>query len=267
MKTSLFIKMCGFFAGLIILTGINSFSTIFPPEDDQTPQNKKNNIKGAWRMISSGAPGDSEMTVVKIVTDTYFTNASFDKNGREFIGTSGGTYSFVGNNYSENLEYFTWDSTKVGTTNTFNYKISNNRLELSGDRDGEPFEETWERIDEFDTKAAPLAGAWRIRQRQREEGNMSTIEWGPRKTLKILSNNRFQWIAYNTDTKEFFGTGGGTYTTKDGKYVETLEFFSRDPQRVGAQLTFNFEVEGNKWHHKGKSSAGNDIYEVWEKVD
>ncbi|MDQ3536894.1 MAG: membrane or secreted protein [Bacteroidota bacterium] len=259
------------FLGISFLIMMNSISTFFPKENNHpspsNQQTQKNNLKGAWKMVSSGTPDNAEMTVIKVVTDTYFTNASYDKSGKEFIGTSGGTYSLEGGNYSETLEYFTWDSTKVGTSNTFNFKISNDKLEFSGDRDGQPFKETWEKIDGFDKNATPLAGTWRIRQRQTEQGEMNTIEWGPRKTLKILSGKRFQWIAYNIETKEFFGTGGGTYTTKNGKYVETLEFFSRDPQRVGAQLTFDFEVKGNSWHHKGKSSAGQDIYEVWDRVD
>lgn len=270
MKNSLYLKICAFFIAVVIFFGINAFSTIkrqnLRAESNGILQNESKNIKGSWKMISSGAPGETETTVVKIVTDTYFTNASYNKNG-EFIGTSGGTYTVDGKNYSEILEYFTWDSTKVGTTNTFKVNISNNKLEFSGNRDGKPFQETWEKIDGFNGSNALLAGAWRIRQRQGEGGKLSTMEWGPRKTLKILSNNRFQWIAYNVEKKEFFGTGGGTYTAKDGKYIEKLEFFSRDPKRVGAQLSFQFEIKDNKWHHKGKSSSGSDIYEVWEKVE
>lgn len=252
--------------GFIIFAGLLSLSMITKNLSETVELSNENNIQGAWRMKSSGAGGATEMTVVKIITDNYFTNASYDLKSKEFIGTSGGAYSTKGNNFSEIIEFFTWDSTKVGTTNNFNYKLTKNQLEFSGDRNGEPFREIWERIDGFNNKTAPLSGAWRIRQRQ-GDGGMTTMEWGPRKTLKILSNNRFQWIAYNIESKEFMGTGGGTYTTKNGNYVETLEFFSRDGKRVGDQLTFQFEVKGNQWHHKGKSSAGKDIYEIWEKVE
>ena len=43
--------------------------------------------------------------------------------------------------------------------------------------------------------------------------------------MKILTGSRFQWIAYNTETKQFFGTGGGSYTAKNGVYTENIEFF------------------------------------------
>jgi hypothetical protein len=94
---------------------------------------------------------------------------------------------------------------------------------------------------------------------------MGEMQMGPRKTLKICSGGRFQWMAINPETKEFFGTGGGTYTLKDGKYTETLEFFSRDNSRVGASLGFDAKVEGNKWQHTGKSSKGDRVNEVWTK--
>ena len=60
-------------------------------------------------------------------------------------------------------------------------------------------------------------------------------------------------------------TGGGTYTTKDGVYTETIDFFSKDNSRVGAILPFEYEVKGDDWHHSGNSSKGDPIYEVWSK--
>ena len=81
--------------------------------------------------------------------------------------------------------------------------------------------------------------------------------------MKILSSSRFQWIAYNTATGKFSGTGGGSYTAENGVYTEHIEFFSRDDSRVGAQLSFEYEVIENEWHHSGKSSKGKPIYEIW----
>ncbi len=115
-----------------------------------------------------------------------------------------------------------------------------------------------------DGKPGKLFGAWLFSNRIRN-GEMGTPRSAdnPRKTMKILSGTRFQWIAYNTETKEFMGTGGGTFTTKDGKYIENIDFFSRDNSRVGASLEFDYELKGNDWHHKGFSSKGDPIYEIW----
>ena len=108
-----------------------------------------------------------------------------------------------------------------------------------------------------------MAGAWLISGRMRNGELQKRDTNRPGKTMKILSGSRFQWIAYNTETKEFMGTGGGTYTTIDGKYTENIEFFSRDDNRVGASLQFDYELRDGDWHHSGLSSKGKPIYEVW----
>src|SRR5690606_36833077 len=128
-------------------------------------------------------------------------------------------------------------------------------LHLEGDR--------WTRID--DGTPGALHGAWLISGRQVDGKIEKRGTSGPRKTMKILTGTRFQWIAYNTQTKAFMGTGGGQYTTLDGTYTEQIGFFSRDDSRVGASLPFGYKLEQGDWHHFGKSSKGEPIYEVWSK--
>lgn len=94
---------------------------------------------------------------------------------------------------------------------------------------------------------------------------MNQMKRSDRKTLKLLSGTRFQWMAINPATKEFFGTGGGTYTFTNGKYTEHIEFFSRDSTRVGASLTFDGNVKDEVWNHSGKSSKGDPLNELWTK--
>lgn len=115
-----------------------------------------------------------------------------------------------------------------------------------------------------DGKPGALKGAWLFTGRKSGD-EISPYTPGARKTMKILSGTRFQWAAYNTETKQFSGTGGGTYTTKDGKYVEHIDFFSRDNTRVGASLDFDFDVQGDTWHHSGLNSRGEPLYELWTK--
>ena len=85
----------------------------------------------------------------------------------------------------------------------------------------------------------------------------------PRKTMKVLIDGFFQWIAFNTETFKFSGSGGGEYETVDGKYIEIIQYFSRDDSRVGAELDFNYLVKNNDWYHSGLSSKGSPINEVW----
>ena len=46
----------------------------------------------------------------------------------------------------------------------------------------------------------------------------------PRKTMKVLIDGFFQWIAFNTETFKFSGSGGGEYATVEGKYIENIHY-------------------------------------------
>jgi hypothetical protein len=100
-----------------------------------------------------------------------------------------------------------------------------------------------------------------------EDGKVAAIhQTGTRQTYKMLTGTKFQWVAIDPGKKQFSGTGGGSYTFKDGKYTENIEFFSRDNTRVGASLSFDGKLEDGNWHHSGLSSKGAKIYEVWSRV-
>src|SRR5690606_30703455 len=135
--------------------------------------------------------------------------------------------------------------------NTTNYTLDwvNGKMVISSKVNGKMLVEIWEKVSD---KEDELTGNWVITGRKSGE-EISRSTPGARRTVKILSGGRFQWIAFNSETKEFSGTGGGTYTAKDGKYIEHITFFSRDDNRVGAQLEFNYAIVDGKWHHTGKS--------------
>ncbi len=204
---------------------------------------------GAWET------GEDTRTVM-IVTDEFFSEAAFREN--EFISTAGGRWKTDGKNLIRTYEFNTANPDLVGKEISIPFEIKNDNLALS-EKEGK---ENWSRVD--DGGPGKLAGAWLITGRMRD-GEMRTSTPGARRTMKILSGTRFQWIAYNVESKEFSGTGGGTYTTEDGKYTENIEFFSRDNSRVGASLQFDFSIEDGQWRHSGKSSRGQPLDEVWTK--
>ena len=210
---------------------------------------------GAWETTVEFDGKSSR--IVKIYTPKYFITSVYTPD--KFISATGGTWNMKPDKLEETLEFNTMDSQLVGTTYTINFTEHEETLktEFNG------IKQTWSRIDDGESD---LAGAWRITGRERN-GEMSQMKMGPRKTFKILSGTRFQWAAYNVETKQFMGTGGGTYTLKDGKYTENIEVFSRDNSRVGASLEFDYEVKGKEWHHSGLSSKGNPIYEIWTNQD
>jgi hypothetical protein len=210
-------------------------------------------LSGAWE----NKAGTEEQ--VLLFADGYFTHTTYDKVNKRFIKSSGGTYTFVQNNLRLQYEFDTKENDRVGQTVSYSATVAQDKLttQLNGKQ------ESWNKIDAG--AAANLAGLWKITARKQDGGLTPIHQSGTRKTVKILTPTRFQWAAIDPGTKQFMGTGGGTYTFRDGKYTEHIEFFSRDSSRVGSSLAFDGKLENGDWHHSGLSSRGDPIYEVWSR--
>ena len=179
-----------------------------------------------------------------IIDKNYFVMTSYKFNSNEFTKTIGGFYEKKGNRYNIELE--------------FNSNFKNDSLsEIEINK-----KSNWKKIS---LKENDLQGKWlmvgRIRDGKEQRRNLDR----PRKTMKILINGYFQWIAFNTETFQFSGSGGGKYSTKNGIYSEKIEYFSRDNSRVGAKLKFDYKLKNEVWNHIGFSSKGDPMHELWIK--
>nr|WP_299386706.1 membrane or secreted protein [Allomuricauda sp.] len=211
---------------------------------------------GAWENIQTTEDGRTVRNVV-IFSEGHQVATWFDAQTGAFIKTNGGGWELNGSQLTETVEFDTAKPERVGSQVTFEIELDQNTLKAK------EHNTVWKRLD--DGSPGALAGAWLMSGRK-TDGTLRFRDTNrPRKTMKILSGTRFQWIAYNTETKEFMGTGGGSYTTIDGKYTENIEFFSRDNSRVGASLGFDFELKDGNWHHSGFSSKGAPLYEIWSR--
>jgi hypothetical protein len=220
-------------------------------------------LTGAWKLTSQNGQPFSD-ACIKIYSDSYFMFAVHDKDGK-FIKAGGGNYAVADKKYTETLDFYTSDSTRVRQPVAYSFSIKNDELTIEAFVAGTKLKETWKKVDDA---ASPIKGAWRFGARVDENGVAGQRRGGesPRQTMKILSGKYFQWAAFNYETKQFSGTGGGEYSLTDGKYTETIRFFSRDDSRAGMSLTFDCRLEGTDWYHKGKGTTGNPVSEVWEKV-
>ena len=232
---------------------ILSFSLIFCFHSYFLPNAMKEiNLLGAWESTGEG------QTITTIFSEKYFASTAYSLAEKKFLYTLGGSWELKGHILTLGIEFNTDQPEKVGSNLTLSLEQRGENIISSLDGN----ETHWKHLD----KGQPgrLAGAWLITGRKNGE-KLQSITPGARRTMKILSGTRFQWIAYNAETKEFFGTGGGTYSTVDGKYTENIEFFSRDNSRVGLQLKFDFKLEAGQWTHQGFSSKGDPIHEIWTK--
>lgn len=177
-----------------------------------------------------------------LMDEAYLVETQFTTDPNDFIKTIGGFYEKKGNELRVSLEFnsnFNKDSLKSVVIENLDQwkKISKNTLALQG---------KW-----------IMAGRVKGDQERRRDTDR------PRKTIKILIDSYFQWIAFNTATFSFHGSGGGRYNLEKGTYTEKIDYFSRDNSKVGISLDFKFTQKGLDWHHKGFSSKEDPLYEIW----
>jgi hypothetical protein len=179
-----------------------------------------------------------------LMDDHYLVETVFVANPPTFISTKGGYYTLEGDHIMAALEF-----------NSDYEKDSLSKGHWMRD-------ENWKKIA---GSPLDLNGKWLMAGRMTDEGERRRDLTGPRKTMKFLIDGHFQWIAFNTASFQFFGSGGGTYTATEGVYTEHIDYFSRDNTRVGASLPFQYLQKGNDWYHKGNSSKGVPMHEIWTK--
>jgi hypothetical protein len=196
---------------------------------------------------------DNEEVTTRVILDSeYLVLSKFESESGNFISTLGGYY-------------------KPGEFLNLNDDVYDVNLEFNSNYDQDSIKflrivktSKWKNISKSNDT---LKGKWVMSGRY-NNGEFRTRNTDlPRKTLKILIDGFFQWIAFNIETFKFSGSGGGEYETIDGKYIENIQYFSRDDSRVGAELDFNYEIKNEDWFHTGLSSKGKPINEVWSIRD
>lgn len=195
---------------------------------------------------------NDEVTTRVLLDSEYLVLSKFESESGNFISTLGGYY-------------------KPGEFLNLNDDVYDVNLEFNSNYDQDSIKflrivktSKWKNISKSNDT---LKGKWVMSGRY-NNGEFRTRNTDlPRKTMKILIDGFFQWIAFNIETFKFSGSGGGEYETIDGKYIENIQYFSRDDSRVGAELDFNYEIKNEDWFHTGLSSKGKPINEVWSIRD
>ena len=177
-----------------------------------------------------------------LIDNSYLVETQFVTNPAQFILTRGGFYSKEGKEISVNFEF-----------NSNFKKDSLKKLKINWSKD-------WGKVSD---QPKDLNGKWLMAGRVIDKGERRRDTSRPRKTMKFLLDGYFQWTAFNIETFQFFGSGGGSYTAENGKYTEHIQYFSRDNSRVGAVLPFDYSLKGTDWHHQGYSSKGDPMHEIW----
>ena len=143
-------------------------------------------LNGAWERYYTSDNGENLRAVV-ILVDGYQVLTNYNADTGEFINTNGGTWKLDGNIMTEQVEFHSSEPERVGEVVSFEIYATDSILGVK--------DVNWEfkRID--NGSPGKLEGAWLMSGRKRN-GEIQTRDTNqPRKTMKILSGKRFQWIA------------------------------------------------------------------------
>ncbi|HRP58372.1 hypothetical protein [Agriterribacter sp.] len=132
----------------ILTSNIGGTKTEWQRTDDG-----KGELAGNWR-ITQRKQGDKMADIplrarrtLKLLTGTRFQWAAINIETGEFSGTGGGAYTFANGKYTEHIEFFSRDNTRVGASLSFDGKVEDGNWIHSGlSSRGDPIYEIWSRI-------------------------------------------------------------------------------------------------------------------------
>jgi hypothetical protein len=130
-----------------LTTDINGKKATWKRLDDGTGA-----LAGNWQ-ITGRMQGDKMNVMkpgarktIKILSGTRFQWAAINTETAEFSGTGGGKYSFQGGKYTEHIEFFSRDSSRVGASLVFDGAIENGKWIHRGlSSKGDKIHEEWSR--------------------------------------------------------------------------------------------------------------------------
>ena len=151
-----------------------------------------------------------------LMDEEYFVETQYIEEPPQFLLTRGGFYELKDKHFMVNLEF-------------------NSKFEQDGMKQMniESSVKTWDKISKPQLE---LDGKWLMAGRVRNNKEQSRDITRPRKTMKFLKDGFFQWIAFNTETFQFFGSGGGYYSAEEERYTEHIEYI---PYNALLQLNNN----------------------------
>ena len=112
-------------------------------------------LAGVWKI--NGREQDGKLVTIhqtgarktlKILTGKRFQWFAINPELKQFSGTGGGTYTFTDGKYTENIQFFSRDNSRVGAQLTFDGKIEDGQWHHSGlSSKGDKIYEVWGKIN------------------------------------------------------------------------------------------------------------------------
>lgn len=111
-------------------------------------------LSGVWKISGRMQDGNIQQIhqrgtrkTIKMLTGKRFQWFAIDPDGNKFSGTGGGTYTFENGKYTENIEFFSRDSSRIGASLSFDGKIEDGKWHHSGlSSKGDKIYEIWQKV-------------------------------------------------------------------------------------------------------------------------
>lgn len=230
-------------------------------------------LQGTWKLLAAHWNADTKQfadnTIYKIYTANRFAFLFYNEATKTFSGGGGGTYTVDGDRFTEHLEYFSFDTTAVGSAQTYQFEIKDGIFHQSGTLNTDKYtdytiHEFYERVEPGIgalSENHPLVGVWQVEEAA-YGGHESDIAGRYGKVLKIITPGHFYVAYFNPETGYFNGLGFGSWNAEEDRYTETIKAYSWDASAVGQTVTFNWRVEGDRFFQSGKIDT--DQYKDYE---
>ncbi len=246
--------------------------------NDEKSEEKQDelSLEGTWELLmyidhqgggTEWVEYDENIIYLKHITATHFTWASYDKSTQTLNGTGGGTYTFDGKEYIEDIEFFyPAGSSELGQAIPFTVGMEDGQwfhtgyvkvMEFDAEKgenivsDSSKIEEIWGRVEDLGNELE-LVGTWELVSVKNPGDSIWTEYPDFVGYLKHITPTHFNWIYFNTEGDEVSGEGGGIYKLKGNDYIEYIQYsYNTIHNIVNTEARFSYRIEGDKWYHNG----------------
>lgn len=230
-------------------------------------------LNGAYKMSKMKYGNDKnwatadERLSIKVFKDGYWFSGALKKGNAELGGLCGGTYDLKNGKYNEHIDFYSWDSTAVGTTVTMEYKISPKEFQQFGKMNSAKYpnydiDEIRERVIAAEPlKNNGLEGVWSMQEGY--WGGTSRFGEGKYKGFTMVKIYAYPYAvyAYYDPTNKKFDGGGVCLYQFDGKVLtETNELWTWDMTRRGKVETHKISFQNGKLIQEGWDGKLREVF-------
>jgi hypothetical protein len=227
----------------------------------------KRELPGTWDCVSL-VDAPKQISHIKHVTPTHYTWVTYDRDRNTILSVSGGTWTIKDGKYEELCEFASETHPHLrGKANAFTVNLGGDKWDLKAGPDSEiNVDEVWTRLKQGDQQkkntgepGRQLLGTWEI----------SPGPGAPKaaRMLKHVTPTHWTWAIYDRENKMVLAAMGGTWSLRDGAYVEDIDFATANIRRGGERShAYEFRIDGDRWVLKGGPNQALSRDETWTRL-